>query len=197
MVRTRSAARQSGDTPPSPAAAPPSEQFWLIKAEPESRIENGVDVKFSIDDLAAKGESTWDGVRNYEARNIMRDRMRVGDLCLFYHSNCKTPGVAGIARVSHGSMVDFTAFDKSHPYYDPKSDPDSPRWFMVKVSFVRKLRRLISLKELQSYKSTRLNSMALLHRGRLSVQPVSRQEFDFVLSLEDQDPHYPTTASTS
>ncbi|KAJ3296224.1 Thymocyte nuclear protein 1 [Borealophlyctis nickersoniae] len=163
-------------------------RFWLLKAEPESRVEMGVDVKFSIDDLQAKGESSWDGVRSFEARNIMRDKMKVGDKCFFYHSNCKTPGIAGIAEVSKEAYPDFTAVDSKHPYYDPKSDPDNPKWMMVNVKFVRKLRRLIPLKELQSYRDGPLSDMVLVRRGRLSVQPVKQEEWEFVLGLEDKDP---------
>ncbi|KAJ3160804.1 Thymocyte nuclear protein 1 [Geranomyces michiganensis] len=160
---------------------------WLIKAEPETRLERGVDVRFSIDDLEAKGASSWDGVRSYEARNIMRDRMKLGDQCFFYHSSCKVPGIAGIAEVVKEAYPDHTAFDADHPYYDPKSDADNPKWMMVDVKFVRKLRRFISLKELQGYRDSELRSMALVTRGRLSVQPVSASEWDFILGLEKQD----------
>lgn len=160
--------------------------YWLIKAEPETRIEKGKDVKFSIYDLEKVQESEWDGVRNYEARNIMRDFMRKGDICLFYHSNCKTPGIAGVAQVSKESHVDDSAFDREHPYYDPKSSPDNPKWFCVSVRFSRVLSRFIPLKELQEYKDKELKSMYLLNRGRLSVQPVSKEEFDFIMELENK-----------
>ncbi|CAM0135296.1 hypothetical protein VKS41_000120 [Umbelopsis sp. WA50703] len=160
---------------------------WLMKAEPESRVVKGKDVKFSIDDLKAMENSTsqWDGVRNFEARNIMRDRMKIGHKVLFYHSNCKTPGVAGIAKVVREGYEDYTAFDEKHPYYDPKSDKSNPKWFMVDLKFVRKLNRLIPLKELQSYPE--LSEMALVKRGRLSVQPVTEEEYNFILSQEDKD----------
>ncbi|KAJ2720917.1 hypothetical protein GGI07_004313 [Coemansia sp. Benny D115] len=106
-----------------------------MKAEPESRIVKGIDVKFSIDDLRSMKNSTsqWDGVRNYEARNIMRDQMKVGDRVLFYHSNCKSPGIAGTATIARSAYPDYTAFDPNHPYYDPKSNKESPRWFMVNL----------------------------------------------------------------
>ncbi|CAB4410995.1 unnamed protein product [Rhizophagus irregularis] len=141
-------------------------QYWLMKAEPNSRIVKGKDVKFSIDDLAdmPDGVSQWDGVRNYEARNIMRDKMKVKDKVLFYHSNCKTPGLAGLAEIVKEAYPDYTAFDESHPYYDPKSNKDNPRWFMVDIKFVRKFKRLITLKELQAHKD-KLMDMVLLNRG--------------------------------
>jgi predicted RNA-binding protein with PUA-like domain len=173
--------------------------YWLIKAEPESRMEKGVDVKvlssnqFSIDDLEKCNVSSWEGVRNYEARNTLRDKMKIGDIvwfineCLFYHSNCKLPGIAGLARVVKEGYVDHTAFDPKHPYYDPKSDESNPKWYMVDVAFERKLARFISLKELQKYKSTDLKEMPLLQRGRLSVQPVDKNSFEFILSLEKQE----------
>ena len=159
--------------------------YWLIKAEPESRFENGVDVRFSIDDLAALEEDCWNGVRNYEARNILRDKMKLDDICLFYHSNCKLPGIAGLAVVTKEGYPDHTAFDPKHPYYDPKSDKSKdPKWFMVDVAFVRKLDRFISLKEMQTYKEKELKDMPLLKRGRLSVQPVDKKSFDFLMALE-------------
>jgi predicted RNA-binding protein with PUA-like domain len=159
-------------------------RHWLIKGEGESRIEKGKDVKFTIEDLESQVISSWDGVRNYEARNIMRDCMKVGDLCFFYHSNCKNPGIAGIARVVKEGYPDHTAFDVAEPYYDSKSDPKNPVWYMVDVEFVRQMNRFINLKELQSYKDSELKGMFLLSRGRLSVQPVLSQEFDFILNLE-------------
>ncbi|KAJ3213422.1 Thymocyte nuclear protein 1 [Dinochytrium kinnereticum] len=158
-------------------------KYFLMKAEPETRIVNGVDVKFSIDDLAIKGTSSWDGVRNYEARNIMKDQMKKGDLVLFYHSNCKIPGIAGICKVAKEAYADHTAFDKSHPYYDEKSEPESPRWFMVDVEYVRKLKRFLPLKFLQQ--QSQLNEMVLIKRGRLSVQTVRPDEFEFILNLEN------------
>lgn len=164
-----------------------SANYWLIKAEPESRFENGVDVRFSIDDLAALKEKgdCWNGVRNYEARNILRDKMKLDDICLFYHSNCKLPGIAGLAVVTKEGYPDHTAFDPKHPYYDPKSDKSKdPKWFMVDVAFVRKLDRFISLKEMQTYKEKELKDMPLLKRGRLSVQPVDKKSFDFIMALE-------------
>ncbi|CAI2181852.1 12397_t:CDS:10 [Funneliformis geosporum] len=160
--------------------------YWLMKAEPESRIVKGKDVKFSIDDLANmhNGVSQWDGVRNYEARNNMKNGMKIEDKVLFYHSNCKTPGIAGLAEIVKEAYPDYTAFDEFHPYYDPKSNKDNPKWFMVDVKFVRKFNRLITLKELQAHKDDGLKGMALLCRGRLSIQPVKKEHYDFILELE-------------
>ncbi|KAJ2805107.1 hypothetical protein H4R21_001385 [Coemansia helicoidea] len=151
-----------------------------MKAEPESRIFKGVDVKFSIDDLYAMKDSTsqWDGVRNFEARNIMRDRMKLGDKVLFYHSNCKTPGIAGVAAIVREGYPDHTAFDAAHPYYDPKSVRDSPKWYM------RKFAQILSLAELKEHGP--LADMVLIKRGRLSVQPVQQSEYDYILELADK-----------
>ena len=150
--------------------------YWLMKSEPDA---------FSIDDLAAMPNKTehWDGVRNYQARNMMRDQMKKGDLIFFYHSNCKVPGIVGIAEVAKEGYPDHTAFNPEGKYYDPKSDPDKPRWYMVDVKFKRKLKRTISLEELKD--RPELAEMALVRRGnRLSVMPVSSQEWKFILGLE-------------
>ncbi|KAJ3277202.1 Thymocyte nuclear protein 1 [Terramyces sp. JEL0728] len=160
-----------------------STNYYLIKAEPESRIENGVDVKFSIDDLEISQKTAWEGVRNYEARNNMK-KMKVDDLCFFYHSSCKVPGIAGLARVVKEAYVDHTAFDKSHPYYDPKSDKLDPKWYMVDVQFEKKL-KFISLKELQKFKDKELRDFALLKRSRLSVISVDKPSFDFIMNIID------------
>jgi predicted RNA-binding protein with PUA-like domain len=151
-------------------------KYWLMKSEPAS---------FSIDDLARAPRKTtaWDGVRNYQARNMLRDEMQKGDQVLFYHSSCEIPGVAGIAEVVRTAYPDPTAFDAKHHHYDPDSDPDDPRWFMVDVRLVRKLKRVITLDELRSARG--LAGMQLLKRGnRLSVMPVSAQEWQRVLALE-------------
>lgn len=149
--------------------------YWLMKTEPEM---------FGIDDLAARKNQTeaWDGVRNYQARNMMRDEMKVGDQVFFYHSNCEPPGIVGIAKIVSKAYPDPTAFDPEAEHYDPKSDPAQPRWFMVDVQFVRKLARNISLHELKTHGA--LDGMRLLQRGnRLSIMPVSAAEWDFILSL--------------
>ncbi|MCC5856615.1 MAG: EVE domain-containing protein [Ectothiorhodospiraceae bacterium] len=151
-------------------------QYWLMKSEPD---------EFSIDDLASRPGQTehWDGVRNYQARNMMRDQMKVGDQILFYHSNTQPPGVVGVAEVVREGYPDHTAFDPEDPHYDPRSDPDNPRWFMVDVRFVRKLRRVITLAELKD--RPELDGLALVRRGnRLSVMPVEKRHWDFILSLE-------------
>jgi predicted RNA-binding protein with PUA-like domain len=111
--------------------------------------------------------------------------MKVGDTVLFYHSNCKPPGVAGVARIAAEAEVDQSAFDRTHPYYDEKSDPEKPKWYAPKVQFVRKLPRFVSLAEMQEYKDKELKDMALLRRGRLSVQPLTKDEFDFVVRLSE------------
>lgn len=159
-----------------------TKQYWLMKAEPESRIVRGKDVKFSIDDLRKDGISNWDGVRNHEAKNNMK-KMKKGDLVLFYHSNCKEPGVVGAMQVSEEAFVDDTAFDPSHPYYDAKSQRENPRWYMVSVEFQEKFPRLVSLSELKTYKDKDLKDMALLKRMRLSVTPVSVGEYEFIKNL--------------
>ncbi|HHM04627.1 MAG TPA: EVE domain-containing protein [Gammaproteobacteria bacterium] len=150
--------------------------YWLVKSEPGT---------FSIDDLRHSPKQTdhWDGVRNYQARNIMRDQMKCGDLVFFYHSNCKEPGIQGIAEVVREGYPDHTAWDPHSPYYDPKSCPDAPRWYMVDLRYQRKLHRVITLKELKQ--QPQLADMALLRRGnRLSVMPVRKQEWDCILRME-------------
>ena len=145
-----------------------------MKTEPED---------FSIDHLARRKREPWTGVRNYQARNFMRDGMRDGDEVFIYHSNCAEPGIAGIARVADQAYPDPTQFKKSSKYFDPKSKLDAPRWWMIDVAFVRKLDRLIPLAELKE--RPELEGMPLLARGsRLSVQPVARSFWRFILSLE-------------
>ena len=150
----------------------------LMKSEPNES---------SIDDLlAAPGRRTfWDGVRNYQARNFMRDQMRLGDLVFFYHSNCPEPGITGIAKVRREAYPDHTAFDPKDKHYDPKSNPEDPRWHMVDISYQRKLKRAISLNELRKYSDRQLKNLVLLRRGnRLSITPVGTKEWNFILSLE-------------
>lgn len=140
---------------------------------------------FGIDDLAARPDQTepWDGVRNYQARNMMRDQMVRGDCVFFYHSNCAEPGIVGIAEVVREGYPDPTAFNPKDPHYDPKSDPERPRWYLVDVRFVRKLARTIPLKELKG--RPELAEMPLVQRGnRLSVMPVTKEQWEFILSLE-------------
>ncbi len=150
--------------------------YWLIKSEPE---------EFSIDDLRAcpRGTEHWDGVRNYQARNYMRDEMKKGDQIFFYHSNCKAPGIVGIARVAREAYPDHTAFDPEDPHYDAKSDPQKPTWCMVDVKFVRTLRRNITLAELKA--DPALEGLALVRKGnRLSVMPVSEDHWKHILDME-------------
>ncbi len=149
--------------------------YWLMKSEPDV---------YGINHLEQEGTDHWDGVRNYQARNMMRDQMKPGDLAFFYHSNTEVPGIVGIMEIVREGYPDHTAFDPESKYYDPKSDPDNPRWFMVDVRFVRKLRRVIPLAELKQY--PQLADMPLVKKGnRLSIMPVTPEQWDFILSLED------------
>jgi predicted RNA-binding protein with PUA-like domain len=137
----------------------------------------------SIDDLASFPNQTvdWYGVRNYQARNFMRDQMQVDDGVLFYHSNCETPGIAGIARVSKLAYPDRLQFIEGHKYYDPKSTPENPRWFNVDVQLVKKT-RLLSLKEMRE--TPELSNLRILQRGnRLSITPVDPRDWEFILQL--------------
>jgi predicted RNA-binding protein with PUA-like domain len=147
---------------------------WLMKTEPD---------EFSIDDLKRKKSEPWSGVRNYQARNYMRDGMRAGDQILFYHSSCAEPGVAGIAEVAAAAYPDPTQFDPRSDYFDAKSSRDAPRWVLVDVKFRRKLKRVIGLVELKS--QPQLRDFALVKPGnRLSVLPVTKTQWDFILGLE-------------
>ena len=146
-------------------------RYWLMKSEPS---------EFSIDDLASepKKSTSWIGVRNYQARNFMRDQMQLGDLVLFYHSTCEVPGVAGIAEVSKLAYPDETQFDRKSDYFDPKATRDNPRWVHVDVNLVKKT-RLVPLSELRGY--PKLAKMQLLQRGnRLSITPVDPAEWKFI-----------------
>lgn len=151
-----------------------TQRHWLMKSEPEV---------FSIDALAKAKREPWSGVRNYQARNFMRDEMKPGDGILFYHSNCAQPGVVGIAQVASSPYADPTQFDRGSEYYDPTSKRENPRWQLVDVSFKRRLKRTIALQELKGREQ--LEDFALTQRGnRLSVLPVTRAQWDFILSLE-------------
>ncbi len=150
--------------------------YWLMKSEPDA---------FGIDDLYARPKQTepWDGVRNYQARNMLRDQMQKGDLAFFYHSNCTVPGIVGIMRIARAGYPDSSAFDPDDDHYDFKSTPDAPRWYRVDVRYQRKLRRTITLAELKEHPE--LTGMGLLARGnRLSVMPITGPQWDFILSLE-------------
>lgn len=146
-------------------------QYWLMKSEPDV---------YSIDDLSRDGSTFWDGVRNYKARNNMR-AMKKGDEVLFYHSNAKPPGVVGIARVSREAYPDPTQFDRKSKYFDEKSDPDDPRWSLVDVSYVAHLPHPVSLDDIKADQA--LAGMELVRYGRLSVQSVTKAEFDRVKKM--------------
>ena len=152
--------------------------YWLFKSEPDA---------FSIDDLAAapKQTSAWDGVRNFQARNMLRDSIKKGDEAFFYHSSCAVPGIAGIISIAKEGYPDLTAFDAKHDHYDPDSKRDAPRWFVVDVKLQRKFSRIITLDELRAHAGKRLAEFVLLRRGnRLSVMPVAKKDWDFILTLE-------------
>ena len=151
---------------------------WLLKSEPDS---------FSIDALKAapKQTSAWDGVRNFQARNMLRDSMKKGDQAFFYHSSCDVPGIAGIVSIVKDGYPDATAFDPKHDHYDPESKADAPRWYVVDVKLVRKFRRIITLDELRQHAAKKLKDFVLLRRGnRLSVMPVAQKDWEFILTLE-------------
>ena len=149
-------------------------KYWLIKSEPDA---------YSIDDLERDSVEMWDGIRNYQARNTMRDDMKVGDKVFFYHSNCKEPGIVGIAKVASKPYPDPTQFDKKSKYFDAKSSKDDPRWYLVDMAFVRKTKRNLTLTEIKAQKS--LDDMILTRKGnRLSIMPVSKKHWNKILSLE-------------
>jgi predicted RNA-binding protein with PUA-like domain len=155
-------------------------KHWLLKSEPG---------EFSIDDLAASpGRTTqWDGVRNYQARNFIRDEMKNGDLAFFYHSSCAEPGIVGIVEISREAYPDDTAFDPANKHFDAKSKHDNPRWFVVDVTLERKLDNPVPLVKLKQYAGDSLSNLQLLKRGnRLSVIPVSTRDWKFILSLEQR-----------
>jgi predicted RNA-binding protein with PUA-like domain len=152
-------------------------KYWLMKSEPAT---------FGIDDLArAKGRTTsWDGVRNFQARNYLRDEMKKGDLAFFYHSSCEIPGIAGVVSIAREGYPDATAFDAGDHHYDADSDPKNPRWFVVDVKLVKKFDRIITLDELRTHSEGKLKNMIVLKRGnRLSITPVTKTEWDFITSL--------------
>lgn len=157
-----------------------AKNYWLLKSEPSV---------FSLSDLenSPKRTTCWDGVRNYQVRNFLRDDVKIGDLAFFYHSGCDEPAVAGIVRVVADAYPDHTAFDPEEKHYDAASEPANPRWFMVDVRFERALKRPLTLQELKLYKDKQLAGLTLLQRGnRLSVLPVSKNHWEFIISLERQ-----------
>ncbi|MFN3234470.1 MAG: EVE domain-containing protein [Gammaproteobacteria bacterium] len=153
--------------------------YWLFKSEPEA---------FSIDDLIARPKKTepWDGVRNYQARNMLRDDVKKGDRVFFYHSNCKVPGIVGVMEVVKSGYPDVTAFDPESKYYDPKSTTDNPRWYRVDVKFVEKYDEVISLECLKHVSA--LENMPLVRKGnRLSIMPVTKKEWDSITQLLNEE----------
>jgi predicted RNA-binding protein with PUA-like domain len=152
--------------------------YWLMKTEPST---------FSIDDLGSAPRSTtaWDGVRNFQARNMLRDQMKKGDLAFLYYSSTEVPGIVGVMEIVKEGYPDATAFDKKHPHYDADSDPKNPRWYMVDVKLKERLKRIITLEELRSHAAKELKGMVLLRPGnRLSVTPVDAAHWKFIRSLE-------------
>lgn len=150
-------------------------RYWLMKTEP---------TVFSFDDLRNKPHSTdhWEGVRNYQARNYMRDDMKKGDRVLFYHSNCEEPGVAGIAEVTKEAYPDFFSWDVTSRYYDPKSTPEKPRWFMVNLTWRQAFKKIVSLKDMKA--NPTLRNMKVLQKGqRLSILPVTKEELNTVYAM--------------
>jgi predicted RNA-binding protein with PUA-like domain len=153
-------------------------QYWLMKTEPST---------FSVENLEAAPRRTtaWDGVRNYQARNMLRDEMRRGDEAFLYYSSCEVPGIAAIMKVVKEGYPDPTAFDRKNHHYDAGSDPEHPRWFMVDVQLKRRLTHVITLAQLRAHANRELKGMALLRPGnRLSVTPVTAAHWKFILSLE-------------
>ncbi len=153
-------------------------KYWLMKSEPST---------FSIDDLAKAPRQTtcWDGVRNYQVRNMLRDEMAVGDLAFMYHSSCDEPGIVGVIEIVKPGYPDHTAFDRKHDHYDAASKPESPRWYMVDVRLKQRFSRVILLDELRRYESKQLREMLILKRGnRLSITPVDASHWKFIMSLQ-------------
>ncbi len=149
--------------------------YWLMKSEPDV---------YSIHDLAAEPDQTdhWDGIRNYQVRNFIRDNMKVGDQAFFYHSRCKVPGIVGTMRIVREAYPDHTAFDETEKYFDPKSDPDNPRWLMFDVRLDTIFPDIISLTELKQHEP--LSNMRVVQKGnRLSITPVSEEQWNYILSL--------------
>lgn len=147
--------------------------YWLMKSEPSA---------YSLDDLKRDGTTPWDGVRNYQARNFMRDQMQVGDSVLFYHSNAKPPGVAGLARVASAAYPDATAWQPDHPHFDSRSTPAKPVWFLVDIAYTAHFQQFVSLEQIRQHPE--LQTMLVVQKGsRLSIQPVTAAEFTLIQVL--------------
>lgn len=186
----KKAAKASSEAKPvaNGSSADGEKNYWLLKAEPESRLENGIDVKFSIDDLAAKTEpEPWDGIRNYVARNNLR-AMKKGELAFFYHSNCKEPGIAGTMEIVQEHSPDLSAHDPKAPYYDANSKPSDPKWSVVHVKFRSKFAVPITLKELREMGGAGkpLENMQMLKQSRLSVSKVSASEWEYLVGVAEE-----------
>ncbi|RAL15990.1 DUF55-domain-containing protein [Aspergillus homomorphus CBS 101889] len=199
---SRSTPKQSKTESPEVKTDDSGPSYWLMKAEPDSRMEKGVDVKFSIDDLRARTKpEAWDGVRNPVAQKHIRG-MKKGDQAFFYHSNCRVPGIAGIMEIVQEHSVDESAFDPKHPYYDAKSKRESPKWHAVHVEFRRKFKNLVTLTELKKHASPGgpLANLQLVKQSRLSVSSLSPAEWEFILGLaeeeEDEDKEAEATKAT-
>jgi predicted RNA-binding protein with PUA-like domain len=150
-----------------------AKRYWLFKSEPEA---------YSIDDLERDGETCWEGVRNYQARNLLRDEIKQGDLVLFYHSSTDPAGVVGVAEVSRSGYPDHFAQQPGHKYHDPKATPDNPIWYMVDIRFLERFPEVVTLQAIKAVR--RLEKMMVVQRGsRLSVQPATKAEFDIVRKL--------------
>lgn len=150
-------------------------RYWLFKSEPET---------FSIDALQKRAKQTehWDGVRNFQVRNLLRDEIKVGDKAFFYHSSCTPPGIVGTMEIVKAGYPDFTAFDPESPYYDPSSTKEKPRWFMVDVKFIKKFSSMLTLDEIKAHPL--LEKMPVTRRGnRLSITPVTKEEWDVICQL--------------
>lgn len=153
-----------------------AKKYWLVKSEPNA---------YSIDDLVKDKKTHWDGVRNYQARNFMRDDMKKGDSVLFYHSNAEPTAVVGVCEVVKEGYPDFTAFDPEAKHFDPKSKEDNPTWMMVDIKLIKKFKRPVTLKEIKEH--SKLQNMRLVQRGnRLSVMPIEKKEFDQILKLGEK-----------
>lgn len=157
-------------------------QYWLFKSEPD---------EYGIDDLAAEsnGIGVWDGIRNYQARNLLRDEVKEGDQVFFYHSSCKQVGIAGTMQVVRAGYPDPAQFDQSSKYFDSKASEQKPRWYCVDVRFERKFSRVIALselKELAAESGSPLSDMVLLNQSRLSIQPVSKPQWNYIMALAQQ-----------
>ena len=155
--------------------------YWLMKSEPDC---------FSIDDLAKRPKQTspWDGVRNYQVRNMFRDNMKKGDLAFFYHSSCAEPGIYGVMEIASNAYPDPTQFDPKADHYDAGSKPEEPRWLLVDVKFQRKLKRPVLLPEIRTHEA-KLAGLRILEKGsRLSVTPVKKEHWDYILKLENTKP---------